>query len=112
MKNLKKGNRDYYGKEQLIRNKIINTLKQTFENYGYSPLDSSLLYNYDVLAYKYQDGAEILSEIYTLTDQGNRQLALRYDLTIPFWKVIANEKDLRLPFRRFNLRKEHTRYYD
>ena len=61
-----KGVTDYYGKEQLIRNKIIDTLKETFENYGYSPLDSSVLYNYDILAYKYEEGAEILNEIYTL----------------------------------------------
>ena len=100
-----KGVTDYYGKEQLIRNKIINTLKQTFENYGYSPLDSSVLYNYDVLAYKYQDGAEILNEIYTLRDQGDRKLGLRYDLTIPFCKVISNEKELRLPFRRYEIGK-------
>lgn len=100
-----KGVTDYYGKEQLIRNKIINTLKETFENYGYSPLDSSILYNYDILAYKYQEGAEILNEIYTLTDQGNRQLGLRYDLTIPFCKVISNEKELRLPFRRYEIGK-------
>lgn len=100
-----KGVTDYYGKEQLIRNKIMNILRQTFENYGYSPLDSSVLYNYDVLAYKYQDGAEILNEIYTLTDQGNRQLGLRYDLTIPFCKVISNEKELRLPFRRYEIGK-------
>ena len=100
-----KGVSDYYVKEQLIRNKIINTFKQTFENYGYSPLDSSILYNYDILAYKYQDGAEILNEIYTLTDQGNRKLGLRYDLTIPFCKVISNEKELRLPFRRYEIGK-------
>ena len=86
---------DYYGKEQLIRNKIINILKQTFENYGYSPLDSSVLYNYDILAYKYQDGAEILNEIYTLTDQGNRQLGLRYDLTVPLVRYYSkNANDL------------------
>ena len=53
-----KGVNDYYGKEQLVRNKIINTLKKTFENYGYSPLDSSILYNYDVLAYKYEEDGQ------------------------------------------------------
>lgn len=100
-----KGVTDYYGKEQLIRNKIMNTLRETFETYGYSPLDSSVLYNYDVLAYKYQDGAEILNEIYTLRDQGDRKLGLRYDLTIPFCKVISNEKELRLPFRRYEIGK-------
>jgi len=100
-----KGVTDYYGKEQIVRNKIINTLKETFENYGYLPQDSSILYNYDILAYKYQEGAEILNEIYTLTDQGNRKLGLRYDLTIPFCKIIANEKDLRLPFKRYEIGK-------
>ena len=100
-----KGVTDYYGKEQLIRNKIMNTLRETFETYGYSPLDSSVLYNYDVLAYKYQDGAEILNEIYTIRDQGDRKLGLRYDLTIPFCKVISNEKELRLPFRRYEIGK-------
>ena len=100
-----KGVTDYFGKEQLVRNKIINTLKETFENYGYSPLDSSLLYNYDILAYKYEEGAEILNEIYTLKDQGDRKLGLRYDLTIPFCKVISNQKELRLPFRRYEIGK-------
>lgn len=100
-----KGVTDYYGKEQIVRNKIINILKETFENYGYSPLDSSILYNYDILAYKYQEDAEILNEIYTLKDQGNRNLGLRYDLTIPFCKVISNEKELKLPFRRYEVGK-------
>lgn len=103
-KNLK-GVFDYCGNEQLIRNKITSILRETFENYGYSPLDSSVLYNYDVLAYKYQDDAEILNEIYTLKDQGDRKLGLRYDLTIPFCKVISNEKELRLPFRRYEIGK-------
>ena len=100
-----KGVNDYLGTEQRIRNKIISVLQETFEHYGYEPLDSSILYNYDVLAYKYSDEAEILKEIYTLRDQGDRKLALRYDLTIPFCKVIANKKDLRLPLRRYEIGK-------
>lgn len=100
-----KGVNDYLGTEQRIRNKITSILKETFEHYGYEPLDSSILYNYDVLAYKYTNEAEILKEIYTLRDQGDRKLALRYDLTIPFCKVIANKKDLRLPLRRYEIGK-------
>lgn len=100
-----KGTTDYYGKEQLIRNKIIDTLKETFIKYNYQPLDSTVLYNYDILAYKYKDGAEILKEMYTLTDQGNRCLGLRYDLTIPFCKYIANQKELRLPLKRYEIGK-------
>ena len=100
-----KGTTDYYGKDQLIRNKITDTLKETFIKYNYQPLDSTVLYNYDILAYKYKDGAEILNEMYTLTDQGNRRLGLRYDLTVPFCKFIANQKDLRLPLKRYEIGK-------
>lgn len=100
-----KGTEDFFGKEQIIRNYIIDTLKNIFNNYGYLPLDTSILNNYDLLAYKYNDGAEILKEIYKLTDQGNRELALRYDLTIPFCKFIANQKELRLPLRRYEIGK-------
>ena len=100
-----KGTTDYYGKDQLIRNKITDILKETFIKYNYQPLDSTVLYNYDILAYKYKDGAEILNEMYTLTDQGNRRLGLRYDLTIPFCKFIANQKDLRLPLKRYEIGK-------
>lgn len=100
-----KGTEDYYGNEELIRNYIINTIKNSFQNYGYLPLDTAILNNYDVLAYKYQDDAEILTEVYKLTDQGNRNLALRYDLTIPFCKYIANQKELRLPLRRYEIGK-------
>ena len=100
-----KGTTDYYGKDQLIRNKIADTLKETFIKYNYQQLDSTELYNYDILAYKYKDGAEILNEMYTLTDQGNRRLGLRYDLTIPFCKFIANQKDLRLPLKRYEIGK-------
>ena len=100
-----KGTEDFFGKEQIIRNYIIDILKNIFNNYGYLPLDTSILNNYDLLAYKYNDGAEILKEIYKLTDQGNRELALRYDLTIPFCKFIANQKELRLPLRRYEIGK-------
>ena len=92
-KNLK-GIQDFFGSEQKIRNYITSTLKNIFETYGYEPLDTSILYNYDILAYKYSEDAEILNEMYTLKDQGNRYLGLRYDLTIPFCKFIANQKEL------------------
>lgn len=100
-----KGVSDYFGNEQIIRNRIMNTLKSIFESYGYSPLDTPMLYNYDILTYKYREDAEILKEMYTLSDQGNRSLGLRYDLTIPFCRFIADKKDLRLPLRRYEIGK-------
>src|SRR5690606_37407588 len=46
---------------------------------------------------------EILKEMYTLTDRGERDLALRYDLTIPFAKVIAMNPQLSMPFKRYEI---------
>ena len=109
MKNIKiqnlKGTTDYLPEEQLLRNKITDTLKSTFEVYGYMPLKTPILNYFDLLSYKYDDDAEILNEKYKLTDQGNRNLGLRYDLTIPFCKVIALNKDLHMPFKRYEIGK-------
>lgn len=109
MKDLKiqnlKGTTDYLPEEQVLRDKITNNLKQIFETYGYMPIKTPILNKYDLLSYKYEDDAEILNETYKLTDQGERKLGLRYDLTIPFCKVIALNKDLRMPFKRYEIGK-------
>lgn len=104
LKNLK-GTEDYLPKEQMLRNKIINTLSNVFETYGYLPLETPTLCYYDLLASKYAGGAEILKEVYTLEDQGKRKLGLRYDLTVPFSKVISINKDITLPFKRYEIGK-------
>ena len=100
-----KGSMDYLPEEQILRNKIINTLSKTFEEYGYLPVETTTLCYYDLLASKYAGGAEILKEVYKLKDQGERDLALRYDLTVPFAKIISMNKGLNLPFRRYEIGK-------
>lgn len=104
LKNIK-GTSDFLPKEQLLKNKITRTLTKVFEIYGYLPLETSTLCYYDLLASKYAGGAEILKEVYKLTDQGQREIGLRYDLTVPFAKVISMNKDLTLPFRRYEIGK-------
>ena len=104
LRNLK-GTEDFLFKEQVVRNKIIDTLKQNFEKYGYMPIETPILNYYDLLALKYKEGDEILNEIYRLSDQGNRDIGLRYDLTVPFCKVVGMQKELRLPFRRYEIGK-------
>ena len=98
-----KGTFDYLPKEMILRNKIISVLRNNFEKYGYLPLETAKLNYFDLLSYKYSDDAEILNEIYRLTDQGERDLGLRYDLTVPFCKVVAMNKNLSLPFRRYEI---------
>ncbi|MCI6848257.1 MAG: histidine--tRNA ligase [Erysipelotrichaceae bacterium] len=104
IKNLK-GTFDYMPKDMKVRNDIIGILRSNFEKYGYLPVETAMLNYYDLLSYKYEDDAEILSEIYKLTDQGDRKLGLRYDLTVPFCKIVATNKDIVMPFRRYEIGK-------
>lgn len=104
LRNLK-GTEDFLANDQIIRNKIIDTLKTNFEKYGYMPIETPILNYYDLLALKYDKNDEILNEIYRLTDQGNRDIGLRYDLTVPFCKVVGMQKELKLPFRRYEIGK-------
>jgi histidyl-tRNA synthetase len=100
-----KGTKDYLPEEQYLRNKIRFTLEEVFKSYGFRPLETPILCFMDVLSSKYAGGAEILREIYQLSDQGQRELALRYDLTVPFARVIGMNPQLRLPFKRYEIGK-------
>ena len=98
-----KGCVDYSPREQYIRNYISDTLKKVFEKYGFKPLQTPLLCYYDLLALKYDEENDILKEVYKVTDQGNRNLALRYDLTVPFAKYIAMNPNTKMPFKRYEI---------
>ncbi|MCU9612693.1 histidine--tRNA ligase [Caldibacillus lycopersici] len=100
-----KGTQDYLPNAEVIRRSIRRTLEDTFIQYGCKPLETPILNYTELLASKYGGGAEILKEMYTLTDRGERDLALRYDLTIPFAKVVAMNPTLRMPFKRYEIGK-------
>ncbi len=102
LKNVK-GTTDYSPREQYIRNYISDTLKKVFEKYGFKPLQTPTLCYYDLLALKYDEENDILKEIYKVSDQASRNLALRYDLTVPFAKYIAMNQNIKLPFKRYEI---------
>ncbi|MFW9994571.1 MAG: histidine--tRNA ligase [Candidatus Odinarchaeota archaeon] len=102
---LLKGTNDYLPEVQIIRESIIRVLRETFELYGFNPFETPILSYYDILASKYAGGSEILKETYNLTDQGNRELALRYDLTVPLSRVIGMNPHLKMPFKRYEIGK-------
>jgi histidyl-tRNA synthetase len=104
LKNIK-GTYDFLPEKQVIRNKIMDTLRHNFQKYGYLPIETPILNYFNLLAYKYNEDAEILKETYKLTDQGGRDMGLRYDLTIPFCKLIGINKQLSMPFRRYEIGK-------
>ena len=104
LKNLK-GTKDFLPEEQLLRVKIKKVLEGVFERYGVQPLETPILCFSELLTSKYAGGEEIVKEMYQLKDNGERDLALRYDLTVPFVKVIGMNPLIRLPFKRYEIGK-------
>lgn len=104
LRNLK-GTGDFMPKEQSVRSDIIRKLENVFERYGYQPLETPIVCYYNVLASKYAGGAEILKEVYKLSDQGGRELGLRYDLTVPFAKLVGMNPEIRMPYKRYEIGK-------
>lgn len=101
-----KGGYDFLPKEQKIREYINNVIIKNFKEYGFNSIETPILCYYDILADKYDENNDILKEIYKLSDQGERKLGLRYDLTVPFAKFIAlNKNNITFPFKRYEIAK-------
>jgi histidyl-tRNA synthetase len=99
-----KGFRDFLPEEMAIRQKVINTLKEVFESYGYTPLETPSLEYAETLLGKY--GAEADKLVYTFKDQGKRDVGLIYDLTVPASKVLAlYSQKINLPFKRYQIQR-------
>ncbi|MHA2276554.1 MAG: histidine--tRNA ligase, partial [Candidatus Kariarchaeaceae archaeon] len=88
---------------QVLREQIINEIKKVFQLYGFQPATTPILEIWEVLASKYAGGEEILKETYKLTDQGNRALGLRYDLSVPLARLIGMNPQLSKPFKRYEI---------
>ena len=100
-----KGVRDFAPEDKIIREKLTSTLKTVFEEYGYSPSETPSIERLDTLTAKFAAGTEsdAAKEIFKLTDQGNRDLGLRFDLTVPFSRFIALNPNLKIPFKRYEI---------
>ncbi len=100
-----KGVRDIPPEEKALKNKVVETLRKVFEMYGFAPLGTPILQRYETLAAKFAAGeaSEALKETFTLTDQGGRQLGLRFDLTVPLAGYMAMNPTLKLPFKRYEI---------
>jgi len=100
-----KGASDNLPQTQVLRNQVTDIFRRNFESYGYLPIETATLNYLETLTYKYDKEAEIVREIYKLKDQADRDLGLRYDLTVPFSKFIATNRNLKMPFRRYEIGK-------
>jgi histidyl-tRNA synthetase len=97
-----KGFRDFLPETMIVRNYVKKILVESFEKFGFEPLETPALEYATTLMGKYGEEADKL--VYAFTDQGDRQIGLRYDLTVPTAKVLAiYGNELPLPFKRYQL---------
>jgi histidyl-tRNA synthetase len=97
-----KGFRDFLPSDMAVRNYVKNLLIEVFEKFGFEPLETPTLEYASTLMGKYGEEADKL--VYSFTDNGDRRVGLRYDLTVPTAKVLAiyNQK-LPIPFKRYQI---------
>lgn len=98
-----RGTKDFPPEEKILRQKITAMLTGTFELYGFSPLETPMIERFEVLSAKYAGGAEILKETFRFKDQGDRELGLRYDLTVPLARFVGMNPTLKMPFKRYQI---------
>jgi histidyl-tRNA synthetase len=100
---LPKGMRDFLPAEMLKRDYVFNIVREVFHLYGFEPLQTPVLELRDTLMGKYGEDAEKL--IYHAQHPGGKEeVALRYDLTVPLARVVAQyPNDITLPFKRYQL---------
>ena len=90
-------------KDQVIFDKIRNTLESIYTNYGFYPLDTPILEDSKILLAK--AGGETEKQIYRF-NKGDSDLTMRFDLTVPLAKYVAkNYSDLTFPFKRYQIGK-------
>tara|TARA_R110002073_G_scaffold63391_1_gene158714 strand:- start:179 stop:1549 length:1371 start_codon:yes stop_codon:yes gene_type:complete len=119
-----KGTRDFNPEQVAKRNYIVNTIKSSFERFGFQPIETPSFENYDTLMGKYgEEGDRLIFKIlnsgdylaksdtgaYTAKDSNKltasiSEKALRYDLTVPFARyVVQHQNDILFPFKRYQV---------
>lgn len=98
-----RGMRDLFGKEMRIRNYLVKTAVEVFELFGYEPLDSPVMESWQTLSAK--GGEEVEAETFKFTDKGDREVGLRFDLTVPLARIAATNPHLPKPFKRYAIGK-------
>jgi len=93
-----KGFRDYLPQEQIARRKIISKISEVYERFGFSPMDTPSLEQCDLFKGSIGEDEKLM---YKFVDHGGREVALRYDLTVPLARLVASNPDLPKPFKRY-----------
>ena len=97
-----KGFRDFPPQLAMPREHMIETARDVFRSYGFAPIDTPALEYSEILLGKGGDEAD--KQMYRFEDHGRRDVALRFDLTVPFARFAAQHMpQLGTPFKRYHI---------
>src|SRR5947207_4242919 len=97
-----KGFRDYPPELMIPRERLLETARRVYRSYGFAPIDTPALEYAEILLGK--GGAESDRQLYRFRDHGDRDVALRFDLTVPFARFAAQHiNQLGTPFKRYHI---------
>ncbi len=99
---LSRGLRDLLPEQLLKRQWMIGKIRSVYESYGFLPLQTPAVEYLDVLVGA-EAGEEAQRQIFTVRNREDEELGLRFDLTVPLARVIAQYRDLPRPFRRYQV---------
>src|SRR5215469_17628789 len=96
------GFRDYPPELMIPRERLLEQARRVYRSYGYAPIDTPALEYTEILLGK--GGAESDKQLYRFADHGGRDVALRFDLTVPFARFAAEHiGKLGTPFKRYHM---------
>ncbi len=100
-----KGVQDIAPEEKIVKNKLVDTLKEVFEEYGFAPLETPIIERIETLTAKGGAGtsSDVSKETFQLSDQGKRKLGLRFELTTSLARFLAQNPQTKLPFKRYEV---------
>jgi histidyl-tRNA synthetase len=100
-----KGTRDIDPDRKALQNSVVDTVREVYERYGYQPLESPVMEMMDILTAKFAagEGSDVMKEIFKVTDQGERDIGLRFDMTVPMCRYVAQNTMIKLPFKRYTI---------
>jgi histidyl-tRNA synthetase len=97
-----KGFRDYLPSSMIAREGLIEAARRVYRSFGFSPIDTPALEYTEILLGK--GGDESDKQLYRFEDNGGRDVALRFDLTIPLARFVAQHVGvLGTPFKRYHI---------
>ena len=97
-----KGFRDYLPETMAAREWVIDTARDVYRSFSFAPIDTPALEYSEILFGK--GGDETDRQMYRFTDPGGRDIALRFDLTVPLARFAAQHiAKLGTPFKRYHV---------